>query len=62
MADIVNLRTVRKRASRDHAAAKAAENRVTYGRSKAQRALDHAKADKIERTFEAHKITTEDSR
>jgi hypothetical protein len=40
MAEIVNLRTARKRRARDEAAAQAQENRARHGRTPAQKAAD----------------------
>lgn len=40
MAEIVNLRTVRKRKARAQAEAQAAQNRAKFGRTKEQKALD----------------------
>lgn len=45
MAEIVNLRSVRKQRLRAAAAAEAAENRVRHGRTKAERRRDALEAD-----------------
>jgi hypothetical protein len=50
MAEIVNLRTVRKRRARAEHEEKAARNRALHGRSKAERQRDRATAEK-NRTF-----------
>jgi len=56
MGEIVNLRRERKRAARQQDAAKAAENRVLHGRSKAERATEAARRDLDERRLEAHRL------
>ena len=56
MGEVVNLRTTRKRAARQKAAERAAENRVLYGTSKADRTLLKAKRKKAERALDQHRI------
>lgn len=62
MGEIVNLRTARKAAARRRSAAHAAENRLAYGRSKAERSLQDARSNKVRRELDAHQIETEDDR
>jgi hypothetical protein len=62
MGDLVNLRRARKAAKRREDAARAAENRLAHGRSKAERALEEAQADKSRRELDAHRLETEDGR
>jgi len=62
MAELVNLRKARKAAARRQEEARAAENRLAYGRSKAERALDQARSDKSSGDLDAHRIETEDGR
>jgi hypothetical protein len=62
MGEIVNLRKARKAAGRRRDAARATENRFTHGRSKAERTLEEARADKVRRELDAHRIETEDGR
>ena len=45
MADIINLRTARKRKAREDKADQAAQNRVVFGRTKAER--DRTDAEKL---------------
>lgn len=45
MADIINLRTARKRKTREQQADQAAENRIVFGRTKAER--DRTAAEKL---------------
>jgi hypothetical protein len=58
MGDVVNLRTIRKRAGRRQAAERAAENRVLYGTPKSERTLLEAKKNKADRELEQHRIDT----
>jgi hypothetical protein len=59
MAEIVNLRTARKRADRRQAEKRAAENRLSHGRSKSGRKLDDARAAKASRDLEQHRTNQE---
>ena len=61
MGEIVNLRRVRKQAKKQQDAERAAANRVVHGRSKAQRAEDVARAAKMRRHLDDHKIDTGDA-
>ena len=62
MAEIVNLRGVRKRAAKQREDERAAANRMTHGRSKAQRAREASRSDKSSRELDAHKLDTGDTR
>ena len=62
MGEIVNLRRARKAMTRRQDAARAAENRLARGRSKAERTLEEARADKARRELDSHRIETEDGR
>lgn len=55
MADVVNLRRVRKRKAREVQDAGAAANRLRFGRSAAERRLDEARSDIEARRLDAHK-------
>jgi phage protein D len=55
MAEIVNLNRARKEKARAEARARADANAARFGRSKAEKALDTAKADKAARDHEAHR-------
>ncbi len=55
MAEIVNLRTVRKQKDREVAKAKGIEAAAKSGRSKALKALQKARAEKSERALDGHK-------
>jgi hypothetical protein len=56
MGDIVNLRTVRKRARRQHDSDAAAAQRLRYGEAKAERSLSRAKEDQTRRKLDQHRI------
>lgn len=60
MGDVVNLRTHRKRAARQKAEERAAENRVIHGMSKADRAQIKSEKDKAKRELDLHRIDTGD--
>jgi hypothetical protein len=53
--DVVSLRRARKAKQRAAAADTAAENRVRFGQSKAQRRLETAEAGREQRMFEGHR-------
>ena len=52
MAEVINLRRARKARERADAEAQAAENRVRYGRPKAEKRLEAARAEKERRDLE----------
>ena len=60
MADIVNLRQARKRKERQREEAVAAERRIAFGRTKADRRLGEAKRAKAERDLESRRIVRPD--
>jgi hypothetical protein len=55
MAEIVNLRQARKQKARSDKEAKAAENRIAFGRTKAERQLSEAKTGLDARRLEGHR-------
>lgn len=55
MAEIINLRAARKAKDRLDARAKGDENAVKFGRSKAEKALDKARAEKLARGLDGAK-------
>ena len=55
MAEIVNLNRARKAKQRQGEAAKAAENRMAFGRSKVEKKLTKAEKEAAERLLEGHK-------
>jgi hypothetical protein len=62
MGDIVNLRRERKRQDRRRDDAKAAENRILYGMTNAQRRSIEAEREKAERDLDACRIMGPDDR
>lgn len=56
MADIINLRTVRKQQARSAALAKGNENATRFGLNKALRDLTKARAEKSARDLEGHRL------
>jgi hypothetical protein len=61
MAEIVNLRTARKRAKRQEQAELAAQARVSYGMSKAERVQARSMQSKVRRELDEHRIETGES-
>lgn len=55
MAEILNLNQARKAKAKSDAKAKAAENRVRFGRTKADKAQDAARADRLQRDLDGAK-------
>ena len=62
MGDIVNLRRARKRQDRRRDEAKAAENRILHGMTKAERLLIEAERQKADRDLDARKVVPPDER
>jgi phage protein D len=59
MAEVVNLRTAKKQAARKAARSQADANAAKHGRTKAERELEQARAEKATRTLDGHKRDTE---
>ena len=55
MAEIVNLKLARKAAAKQVARQQADENAVKFGRTKAERALEQARAEKAQRDLDGLK-------
>lgn len=55
MAEIVNLRVVKQQAARKAARAASDENAAKHGRTKAERALEQARAEKAARDLDGHR-------
>jgi hypothetical protein len=55
MAELVNLNRARKAKSRSDAESRAAENRAKFGRTKAEKTLDRARAEKAARDLDGGK-------
>ena len=54
MAEIINLRAARKAKDRQNARAKGDENAAKFGRTKAEKELEQAQADKAKRDLDGH--------
>lgn len=57
MAEIINLRTVKKQAARAAARKEAEAKAVRFGRSKAERDLTTARREKAARDLDGHRLT-----
>lgn len=55
MAEIINLRMMRKARKRDADKALAAQNRALSGRTKAQKQMDRAEQDRAARELDGHR-------
>jgi hypothetical protein len=55
MADLINLNKARKNRDRAARRAQAAENRVAFGRTKAEREAETARQDKAARLIDGHR-------
>jgi Domain of unknown function (DUF4169) len=62
MAELVNLRTARKRAKRRADDQRADTNRLAHGRPTHQRKLEDAQQSKVSRDLEGHRIDRGDGR
>ena len=60
MAEIINLRQARKQKARAEAEKTAAQNRISFGRTKAERKLTEAERDKAARHIDGHKLQRDD--
>ena len=61
MSEIVNLRRTRKQKARERQQALAAENRVVFGRSKAEKRLIESERALAEASLEARRIARPDA-
>jgi hypothetical protein len=59
MGEVVNLRTAKKQAARKAARSVADANAAKHGRTKAERELEEARAEKAARELDGHKRETE---
>lgn len=53
--EVVNLRRARKAREREEARARAAENRVRHGRTKAAKSLDRLNIERADERLEGHR-------
>lgn len=56
MAEVINLKAIRKRAAKQRDEQRAAANRVIYGTPKVQRRLAKARGDKARRDLDLHQV------
>ena len=56
MAEIINLRRARKQKARIDAGKTAEQNRISFGRTKAERSLSEAERDKAARHIDGHRL------
>lgn len=56
MADIINLRAVRKQKARTEKTVQAQENRILFGRSKAEKLRDEAEKSMADKRIDGHKL------
>jgi len=57
--NVINLRTVRKHKARAKAANQASQNRVRFGRGKAEKTLDARERGQADRSHDGHRIDGE---
>lgn len=55
MSEIINLRRARKEKARAEADARAAANRATHGRTKADKSISKARMEKAAKDLDGHK-------
>ncbi|WP_414473667.1 DUF4169 family protein [Microvirga sp. M2] len=55
MAEIINLRQARKQKARAEKEARAEQNRIAFGRTRAERELTRAERELAERRIDSHK-------
>ncbi|HET9902143.1 MAG TPA: DUF4169 family protein [Xanthobacteraceae bacterium] len=60
MTEIVNLNLARKRQKRKQKEERAQQNRLLYGRTKAERKLDQAQSEAARRHLDSHRIQSGD--
>ena len=61
MAEIINLRQARKNKARADKEARAAENRISFGRTKAEKTLSKAEQDLAKSRHEAHRRDSDET-
>jgi Domain of unknown function (DUF4169) len=62
MAELINLRTVRKRARRRDEETRAASSRIAHGQPKSKRKLEAARKEKAKQDLDRHRIDNGGSR
>jgi len=61
MGDLVNLKRSKKRSEREQAAKQADANRIRFGRTKSERALDERRSSRANDHLDQHHIDGEDA-
>ncbi len=61
MGDLVNLKRFKKRGEREQAAKQADTNRIRFGRTKSERALDELNARRTGNLLDQHRLDDEDA-
>ena len=61
MGDVVNLKRFKKRSERGQSAKQAEANRVRFGRSKSERALDEQRNERATDLLDQHRIDDGDA-
>ena len=56
MAEIINLQKVRKQRARADKAEQAEQNRIKFGRTKAERMLEETRAEKLAKLTDGHRL------
>jgi hypothetical protein len=56
MGDVINLKRFKKRSEREQAAKQADANRVRFGRTKSERALDELCTNRADNLLDQHRI------
>jgi hypothetical protein len=59
-AEIINLRRARKTKARSEREKQAADNRIAFGRTKAEKTLTEAERRRAERSIEGHRRESEE--
>ncbi|MBB3018076.1 hypothetical protein FHR70_001116 [Microvirga lupini] len=61
MAEIINLRQARKQKARAEKEARAEQNRITFGRTKAEKTLTKVEQDMTKTRLEGHKRDSDET-
>jgi hypothetical protein len=61
MGDVVNLKRFKKRADRHQSEQQASANRTRFGRTKSERVVDEARANRASDLLDQHRIEGEDA-
>jgi len=61
MGDVVNLNRFRKRTEKESAAKQADANRVRFGRSKSERALEKSESERAKTQIDQHRLDDGDA-